>query len=41
MNKILSKDEIDPFTAEGALFLKHKFDTSWIHKLQKGGERNI
>jgi ectoine hydroxylase-related dioxygenase (phytanoyl-CoA dioxygenase family) len=36
MNKILSKDEINQFKEEGAVFLKNKFDVSWINKLQKG-----
>ena len=38
MNKILSKDEINLFKEQGAVFLKNKFDISWIEKLKKGIE---
>ena len=41
MNKILSKDEISLFKEQGAVFLKNKFDISWIEKLKKGIERDI
>jgi len=41
MNKILSKDEINLFKEQGAVFLKNKFDISWINKLKKGIERDI
>ena len=36
MTKILTNDEINQFKKDGAIFLKGKFDTSWIKKLQKG-----
>ena len=41
MKKILSQLEIDKFKQDGAIFLKNKFDVSWINKLQKGIERDI
>ena len=41
MKKILSQLEIDKFKQDGAIFLKNKFDLSWINKLQKGIERDI
>jgi len=41
MNKILSDTEINNFKKDGAIFLKGKFDTSWIKKLEKGIERDI
>jgi len=41
MNKILSDIEINNFKKDGAIFLKGKFDTSWIKKLEKGIERDI
>ena len=41
MNKILSQNEIQQFREEGAVFLKNKFDISWINKLKKGIERDI
>ena len=41
MNKILSKNEIKQFREEGAVFLKNKFDISWINKLKKGIEKDI
>ena len=34
MNKILTPNEIDQFRINGAIFLKGKFDISWIKKLQ-------
>ena len=41
MNKILSDIEINNFKKDGAIFLKGKFDKSWIKKLEKGIERDI
>ena len=41
MNKILSDTEINNFKKDGAIFLKGKFDKSWIKKLEKGIERDI
>ena len=41
MNKILTPNEINQFKTDGAIFLKGKFDISWINKLQKGIERDI
>ena len=41
MNKILSDTEINNFKKDGAIFLKGKFDISWIKKLEKGIERDI
>jgi len=41
MEKILSKDEINKFNEDGAIFLKGKFEKNWIKKLQKGIERDI
>ena len=32
MNNILSEDEINSFNKDGAIFLKGKFDISWIKK---------
>ena len=36
MNKILTPNEILQFKADGAIFLKDKFDKKWIEKLKKG-----
>ena len=41
MSKILSNDEINQFKKDGAIFLKGKFDISWIKKLEKGIEKDI
>ncbi len=41
MQKILSSEEINKFKKDGAIFLKGKFDKTWIKKLQKGIERDI
>ena len=41
MAKILSNNEISKFKEDGAIFLKGKFDTHWIKKLQKGIVRDI
>jgi len=41
MQKILSSEEVSKFKKEGAIFLKGKFDKTWIKKLQKGIERDI
>ena len=41
MTKILTNDEITQFKKDGAIFLKGKFDTSWIKKLQTGIEKDI
>ena len=41
MNKILSDTEINNFKKDGAIFIKGKFDLSWIEKLKKGIERDI
>ena len=38
MNKILTPNEINQFKIDGAIFLKGKFDITWIKKLQKGIE---
>ena len=35
MSKILSNEEINQFKKDGAIFLKGKFDISWIKKLEK------
>ena len=36
MENILSKQEIDQFKKDGAVFLKGKFDINWIKKLEIG-----
>ena len=41
MTKILTNDEINQFKKDGVIFLKGKFDTSWIKKLQAGIEKDI
>jgi len=41
MQKILSSEEVTKFKKDGAIFLKGKFDKTWIKKLQKGIERDI
>ena len=41
MDKILTKNEINQFKNDGAIFLKDKFDIQWIEKLKKGIERDI
>ena len=41
MSKILTEAEINNFKNDGAIYLKGKFDKSWINKLQKGIERDI
>ena len=41
MTKILTNDEINQFKKDGAVFLKGKFDISWIKKLQAGIEKDI
>ena len=41
MDKILSESEVDNFKKDGAVFLKGKFDTSWIEKLQAGIKKDI
>ena len=41
MNSIVSQSQIDQFRQDGAIFLKNKFDASWIKKLQSGIERDI
>ena len=41
MNKILTKNEITKFKEDGAIFLKNKFDISWINKLKIGIEKDI
>ena len=41
MNNILSEDEINSFNKDGAIFLKGKFDISWIKKLQIGIDKDI
>ena len=41
MNSILDETEINNFKKDGAIFLKGKFDISWIKKLKKGIERDI
>ena len=41
MNEFLSNNEINQFKHDGAIFIKGKFDLSWIEKLKKGIERDI
>ena len=41
MKKILTENEIKSFKNDGAVFLKGKFDVSWIKKLQKGIDKDI
>ncbi len=41
MTKILTNEEINQFKKDGAVFLKGKFDISWIKKLQIGIEKDI
>ena len=41
MKKYLTKENIKKFNDEGAIFLKKKFDITWINKLKKGIERDI
>ncbi len=41
MVSLISKKQIEQFKEEGAVFLKNKFDISWIEKLKKGIERDI
>ena len=41
MAEFLTKNEINQFNKEGAIFLKSKFDLNWIEKLKKGIERDI
>jgi len=41
MTKFISKEEIEKFNKDGAIFLKNKFDIKWIEKLKKGIERDI
>ena len=41
MTKILTNDEINQFKKDGAIFLKGKFEASWIKKLQTGIEKDI
>ena len=41
MNEFLSNKEINQFNQDGAIFIKGKFDLSWIKKLKKGIERDI
>ena len=41
MNNILNENEINSFKRDGAVFLKGKFDISWIKKLKIGIEKDI
>ena len=41
MNEFLTNNEINQFKQDGAIFIKGKFDLSWIEKLKKGIERDI
>ena len=41
MSKILTENEIKKFKEDGAIFLKNKFDISWINKLKTGIEKDI
>jgi ectoine hydroxylase-related dioxygenase (phytanoyl-CoA dioxygenase family) len=41
MTEFLSKNEINQFNKDGAIFLKGKFDIKWIEKLKNGIERDI
>jgi len=41
MAKLISKEEIEKFNKDGAIFLKNKFDIKWIEKLKKGIEYDI
>ena len=38
MNEFLTNNEINQFKQDGAIFIKGKFDLSWIEKLKKGIE---
>ena len=41
MSEFLTKNQINQFNKDGAIFLKGKFDVKWIEKLRKGIERDI
>ena len=41
MGTLVSKNEIEKFNQDGAIFLKNKFDIKWIEKLKKGIEKDI
>jgi len=41
MGTLVSKNEIEKFNQDGAIFLKNKFDVKWIEKLKKGIEYDI
>ena len=38
---MLSSREIEKYKSDGAVFLKKKFDTSWIEKLKTGIKKDI
>jgi len=41
MQNLLSKKEINQFKKDGAVFIKGKFDKSWIEKLRNGIDSDI
>ena len=41
MATLISKEEVEKFNQDGAIFLKNKFDIKWIEKLKNGIERDI
>ncbi len=41
MKQFLTETEINQFNKDGAIFLKGKFDISWVEKLKKGIENDI
>ena len=41
MGSLVSKEEIEKYNNDGAIFLKNKFDIKWIEKLKKGIEKDI
>jgi len=41
MQNLLSKKEINQFQKDGAVFIKGKFDKSWIEKLRNGIDIDI
>ena len=36
MSEFLTKNQINQFNKDGAIFLRGKFDVKWIEKLRKG-----
>ena len=41
MKKLLTTKEIENFKTDGAVFLRNKFDLSWIEKLKIGIKKDI